>query len=249
MLNVKDITKIVKWAHVLTTNNNINKQLIFIWLDSGQFINLTGYIRRKEETSLESRYWHLGTVLKKLILCVVPEFFLKKQLEDPRGRTSTIACEHMICKYVDQKGSAAMLTSMQLAGVTPEVNLRITHVTKHARDAPWLWNPGLKSPEVQKGANNGPTKRPNRLFCMQLSVVNNSGSGSVFSEPYQRVTFKEAVTILDTVHSVALRSIVRTDTFEFMKTWTVTCHYSSTECKMHWPLRQAISKERNASSE
>ena len=31
-----------------------------------------------------------------------------------------------VCKYVDQKGSAAMLTSTQSATVTPEVNLRIT---------------------------------------------------------------------------------------------------------------------------
>ena len=36
-----------------------------------------------------------------------------------------------ICKYVDQKGSAAMLTSIQSTGVTPEVNLRITQVRKN----------------------------------------------------------------------------------------------------------------------
>ena len=45
---------------------------------------------------------------------------------DGRGfepRTSTNACGH-ICRYVDQKGSAAMLTSIQSAGVAPEVNLR-----------------------------------------------------------------------------------------------------------------------------
>ena len=35
-------------------------------------------------------------------------------------RTSTDACG-LVCKYVDQKGSAAMLTSIQSAGVTPEV--------------------------------------------------------------------------------------------------------------------------------
>ena len=47
-------------------------------------------------------------------------------LEDGHGfkpQTSTNACRH-VCRYVDQKGSAAMLTSIQSAGVTPEVNLR-----------------------------------------------------------------------------------------------------------------------------
>ena len=38
---------------------------------------------------------------------------------------------------MDKKGSAAMLTSIQLVGVTPEVNLKITEVRKHARDTPW----------------------------------------------------------------------------------------------------------------
>ena len=45
---------------------------------------------------------------------------------DSRGfepRTSTNACRH-VCKYVDQKGSAAILTSIQSAGVAPEANLR-----------------------------------------------------------------------------------------------------------------------------
>ena len=40
-----------------------------------------------------------------------------------KPQTSTNACGH-VCRYVDQKGSAAMLTSIQSAGVTPEVNLR-----------------------------------------------------------------------------------------------------------------------------
>ena len=39
---------------------------------------------------------------------------------------------------MDQKHSAAMLTPIQSAGVTPEVNLRITQARKHARDPPWL---------------------------------------------------------------------------------------------------------------
>ena len=40
------------------------------------------------------------------------------------------ASGHMICKYVDRKGSVAMLTIVQSAGVAPEVNLRITILKK-----------------------------------------------------------------------------------------------------------------------
>ena len=40
-----------------------------------------------------------------------------------KPQTSTIAFGH-ICRYVDQKGSAAMLTSIQSVVVAPEVNLR-----------------------------------------------------------------------------------------------------------------------------
>ena len=49
-------------------------------------------------------------------------------------QTSTYACEH-IYKYVDQKGLGltAILTAIQSAGVTPEVNLRITQARKHTR--------------------------------------------------------------------------------------------------------------------
>ena len=52
-------------------------------------------------------------------------------------RTSINACGH-VCKYVDQKSSASMLTSIQSVGVTPEVNLRIQQARKHAKDPPWF---------------------------------------------------------------------------------------------------------------
>ena len=42
------------------------------------------------------------------------------------GSNPTKACGHMICKYVDQKDLAAMLTYVHSASVAPEVNLRIT---------------------------------------------------------------------------------------------------------------------------
>ena len=38
--------------------------------------------------------------------------------------TPANACAHVICKYVDQKGLAAMLITKRSAGVAPEVNLR-----------------------------------------------------------------------------------------------------------------------------
>ena len=72
--------------------------------------------------------------------------------------SSTNACGH-VCKYVDQKGSAAMLTSIKSAGVAPEVNLRITQMRKCARDTPWLWNPGQTPLEVQNSGISGPMKK------------------------------------------------------------------------------------------
>ena len=44
-------------------------------------------------------------------------------------RTSTNACGH-VCRYVDQRGLAAMLTSVQSAGVATEVSLRITQTRR-----------------------------------------------------------------------------------------------------------------------
>ena len=43
-----------------------------------------------------------------------------------------------IYKYVDRKGSAAILTSIQSAGVAPEVKLRITQVRKHTSEGSTL---------------------------------------------------------------------------------------------------------------
>ena len=63
----------------------------------------------------------------------------------------------MIFKYVDQKGSADMPTSMLSAGVTIEMNLRITQARKHTRDPPSLQNTGQTSPEVQNMGISGPT--------------------------------------------------------------------------------------------
>ena len=62
------------------------------------------------------------------------------------------------CKYLDQKGSVAMLTSIESAGVAPEVNLRITQLRKHTRDSPWLWNLWQTSLEVRNSGISGPQK-------------------------------------------------------------------------------------------
>ena len=60
-----------------------------------------------------------------------------------------------------QKGSAAMLTTTQLAGVTPEVNLRITQVRKHTRDLPWFLEILGKHHQKSKiGVSVAPQKGP-----------------------------------------------------------------------------------------
>ena len=54
---------------------------------------------------------------------------------------TSINAHRPVYRYMDQKDSAAMLTSIQSAGVTLEVNLRIRQARKHARDPFWLWMP------------------------------------------------------------------------------------------------------------
>ena len=90
--------------------------------------------------------------------CLLHAVRMVRGLSPSLVQTSTNACRH-ICKYVDQKCLAAMVTSIQSAGVAPEVNLRITQVRKDARDPPWIWNPGQTSPEVQNRGISGSTKR------------------------------------------------------------------------------------------
>ena len=72
--------------------------------------------------------------------CAEPEWLSGLQRRDACGtddhgfkpQTSTNACGH-ICKYTDRKDLGTMLTPIQSAGVTPEVNLRITQAKKHAK--------------------------------------------------------------------------------------------------------------------
>ena len=60
-----------------------------------------------------------------------------------------------VCKYVDHKGSAAMLASKRPAGVAPEMNLRndCTQVMKHANEGSTLtlkpWTDVTRSPRQE----------------------------------------------------------------------------------------------------
>ena len=68
-----------------------------------------------------------------------------------------------------------MLTSIQSAGVAPEVNLRITQARNHTRDPPWLWNPGQTSPEVQNRGISAPRKglMPSNFFSKKTILFLN----------------------------------------------------------------------------
>ena len=117
--------------------------------------------------------WKLSNI-KRLLRGIFPLCKLIHTGREFEAWTSTNACRH-VCEYMDQKGSAAMLTSIQTAGVAPEVNLRITQVRKHAkRDPPWLWNPGQMSPEVQNRGISGPTNKdlcPPKIFLKKFHTT------------------------------------------------------------------------------
>ena len=68
----------------------------------------------------------------KIIIRNTPKNLVNFCLRDPRRPVYEIfthTCGH-VCRCVDQKGLAAMLTSIQSAGVTPEVNLRNSTQTR-----------------------------------------------------------------------------------------------------------------------
>ena len=51
------------------------------------------------------------------------DHFVRKKKHLPKRKIR--AQPMLVCKYVDENGSAAMLAAKRSAGVTPEVNLRI----------------------------------------------------------------------------------------------------------------------------
>ena len=78
----------------------------------------------------------------------------------------------VMCKYVDQNGSAAKMS----AGVAPEVNLRDPLQADEEAckwgDPHWLWNTWETSPEVQNSCISDTTKRTDvlqkiyeKLYC------------------------------------------------------------------------------------
>ena len=103
----------------------------------------------------------------------------------------------MICKYIDQKGLVAILTSIQSAGVTPEVNLRITLDRCHQKSkiglsvAPQNKTGVLQKliQEIQKKKKKKKKKWPESAFAQLLSkeCLHNS---SAFQSKYLR-TFSD----------------------------------------------------------
>ena len=69
----------------------------------------------------------------------------------------------MICNYMDEKGSTAMLTSLQSATVVPLVNLRITERERMPpEDPPLVLKPTAKVTKSPKEGFQCPHKKD---FC------------------------------------------------------------------------------------
>ena len=74
------------------------------------------------------------------------------------GGSNPDACKRSLASHAIYTLIQCTPLLVEKSCVAPEVNLRITQARKHARDPPWLWNPGQKSPEVQNRGISGPTK-------------------------------------------------------------------------------------------
>ena len=91
--------------------------------------------------------------------------------------TSTNACRH-VCKYMYQRDSAAMLTSIQSVDVAPEVNLRITQARKHTRIYPGFETQGRSHQKSKIGVLMAPLKRTYVLQKLKEKVSISTGSPS-----------------------------------------------------------------------
>ena len=81
-----------------------------------------------------------------------------------KSQTFINACRH-ICRYVDQKGLAAMLTSIQSAGVAREVNLRNSlHIGDKAHK--WGIHPGFET----QGRCYQKSEECGKVVFLQLAV-------------------------------------------------------------------------------
>ena len=50
-----------------------------------------------------------------------------------------------------------------------EESIAFRQESTHARDPPWLWNPGQTSPKVQNRDNSGPTEI---IYALQKNLKN-----------------------------------------------------------------------------
>ena len=88
-----------------------------------------------ELKSLNDRGW---TFLKKLNrVWKVKKSAVPRHAQLVMGSNPTDACGHMICKFLDQIGSVAMMIDKRSAGATPEVNLQGNKACK------WGSHPGF----------------------------------------------------------------------------------------------------------
>ena len=90
--------------------------------------------------------------------------------------TSANACRP-VCRYVDQKGSAPMLTSVQSAGVTPEMNLRnLLCTSEEARKGeihPGSKTQGRRLQKSKTGASVAP-KNLLKINFQNMKILNKS---------------------------------------------------------------------------
>ena len=75
------------------------------------------------------RFNDVTSFLHTVILMIFYSKFLQTSLSNREGQTF----RSIDCRYVDQKGLVAMLTSIQSAGVTPDMNLRNSVQTRKHR--------------------------------------------------------------------------------------------------------------------
>ena len=97
-----------------------------------------------------------------------------------KPQTSTNACRH-VYKYEDQKDLAAILSSIQSAGVTPEVNLRNSVQARMcaSEKSTLALKPRVDVTRVQNRGISGPTKRTyvlQKILKKEVLILSIKGS-------------------------------------------------------------------------
>ena len=94
-------------------------------------------------------------------------------------RSQSQAPPMLVCKYVDENDSSAMLDTNRSVAVTPGVNLRILlcmcDKAHKLGDPPWFWNSGQTSPEVQ---NRDMTLGASCILTIVVSTANSDPNRS-----------------------------------------------------------------------